>query len=102
MRCHHKRKCLTLAQHLGLQGSSLHILDVNPTVPPSPKSLPNSIEKAVSYLRKRLPTVTNPYAVAMTSYALANENKLERSILYKFASPGLVNTASVPFGGSAQ
>ncbi|XP_037545595.1 complement C3 [Nematolebias whitei] len=49
-------------------------------------SLPSSIEKSVSYLEKRLPSLTNPYAVAMTSYALANENKLNREILYKFAS----------------
>ncbi|KAF1388637.1 hypothetical protein PFLUV_G00092370 [Perca fluviatilis] len=34
----------------------------------------------------RLPSLTNPYAVATTSYALANENKLNKEILYKFAS----------------
>uniref|UniRef100_A0A8C6KFP5 Complement component c3a, duplicate 5 n=1 Tax=Nothobranchius furzeri TaxID=105023 RepID=A0A8C6KFP5_NOTFU len=45
--------------------------------------------KAISYLEKHLPTLTNPYAVAMTSYALANENKLNREILFKFASPEL-------------
>uniref|UniRef100_A0A3Q1IJ17 Complement component c3a, duplicate 5 n=1 Tax=Anabas testudineus TaxID=64144 RepID=A0A3Q1IJ17_ANATE len=52
-------------------------------------SLPGSIEKAVTYLEKRLPSLTNPYAVAMTSYALANENKMNRDILYKFVSPEL-------------
>ncbi|XP_074487252.1 complement C3-like [Sebastes fasciatus] len=52
-------------------------------------SLPGSIDKAVTYLERRLPSLTNPYAVAMTSYALANENKLNREILYKFASPAL-------------
>ncbi|XP_051240231.1 complement C3 isoform X2 [Dicentrarchus labrax] len=52
-------------------------------------SLQGSIDKAVAYLEKRLPHLTNPYAVAMTSYALANENKLNREILYKFASPEL-------------
>ncbi|XP_030590143.1 complement C3-like [Archocentrus centrarchus] len=52
-------------------------------------SLPGSIDKAVDYLEKRLPSLTNPYAVAMTSYALANENKLNKEILYKFASPAL-------------
>lgn len=59
-------------------------------MPPSssPQSMPNSIEKAVAYLQLRLPTITNPYAVTMTSYALANENKLNRDILFKFA-PGL-------------
>uniref|UniRef100_A0A3Q3B4F4 Complement C3-like n=1 Tax=Kryptolebias marmoratus TaxID=37003 RepID=A0A3Q3B4F4_KRYMA len=51
--------------------------------------LPSSIDKSISYLETRLPTLTNPYAVAITSYALANENKLNRDILYKFASPEL-------------
>ncbi|KAF3852636.1 hypothetical protein F7725_005991 [Dissostichus mawsoni] len=45
-----------------------------------------SIDKAVAYLERRLPSLTNPYAVAMTSYAMANENKMNREILYKFAS----------------
>ncbi|XP_007578376.1 complement C3a.1 isoform X1 [Poecilia formosa] len=52
-------------------------------------SLPSSIEKAVTYLERRLPNLANPYAVAITSYALANENKLNRDILFKFASPEL-------------
>ncbi|TDH11186.1 hypothetical protein EPR50_G00058200 [Perca flavescens] len=55
----------------------------------SVNSLPGSIDKAVNYLERRLPRLTNPYAVAMTSYALANENKLNKEILYKFASPDL-------------
>ncbi|XP_041789937.1 complement C3-like [Chelmon rostratus] len=55
----------------------------------SVKSLPDSTNKAVAYLQKRLPSLTNPYAVAMTSYALANENKLNREFLFKFASPDL-------------
>uniref|UniRef100_A0A8C9YVX5 Complement C3-like n=1 Tax=Sander lucioperca TaxID=283035 RepID=A0A8C9YVX5_SANLU len=50
-------------------------------------SLPGSIDKAVKYLERRLPNLSNPYAVAMTSYALANENKLNKEILNKFASP---------------
>ncbi|XP_072240560.1 complement C3-like [Leuresthes tenuis] len=50
-------------------------------------SLPGSIDKAVAYLEKRLQSLTNPYAVAMTSYALANEQKLNREVLYKFVSP---------------
>nr|QNA47551.1 complement C3-like protein [Amphiprion clarkii] len=49
-------------------------------------SLPSSIDQAVSYLEKRLSSITNPYAAAMASYALANENKLNKEILYKFAS----------------
>ncbi|KAM9363627.1 complement C3-like [Symphorus nematophorus] len=50
-------------------------------------SLPGSIDKAVAYLERRLPSLTNPYAVAMTSYALSNEAKLNRQILNKFISP---------------
>ncbi|XP_034086505.1 complement C3-like [Gymnodraco acuticeps] len=61
-------------------------------------SLPRSIDKAVAYLERRLPSLTNPYAVAMTSYAMANENKMNREILYKFASPEL-NHWSTPKGG---
>ncbi|KAK1890079.1 Complement C3 [Dissostichus eleginoides] len=51
--------------------------------------LPGSIDKAVAYLERHLPSLTNPYAVAITSYAMANENKMNREILYKFASPEL-------------
>ncbi|XP_047433327.1 complement C3-like isoform X3 [Mugil cephalus] len=51
--------------------------------------LTDSIDKAVAYLEKRLPSLVNPYSVAMTSYALANENKLNRDILFKFGSPDL-------------
>uniref|UniRef100_A0A8D0CN60 Uncharacterized protein n=1 Tax=Sander lucioperca TaxID=283035 RepID=A0A8D0CN60_SANLU len=51
--------------------------------------LPASIDKAVAYLERRLPHLTYSYAVAMTSYALANENKLNKEILYKFASQDL-------------
>uniref|UniRef100_A0A3P8SQE4 Complement component c3a, duplicate 5 n=1 Tax=Amphiprion percula TaxID=161767 RepID=A0A3P8SQE4_AMPPE len=52
----------------------------------STTSLPSSIDQAVSYLEKRLSSITNPYAAAMASYALANENKLNKEILYKSAS----------------
>lgn len=52
------------------------------------QSLQNSINKAVAYLEKRLPSLINPYSVAMTSYALANENKLNKEILFKFISSG--------------
>uniref|UniRef100_A0A672GYZ7 NTR domain-containing protein n=1 Tax=Salarias fasciatus TaxID=181472 RepID=A0A672GYZ7_SALFA len=51
--------------------------------------LSDSIDKAVSYLERRLDSLTNPYAVAMTSYALANEGKLNREVLYRFVSPGV-------------
>ncbi|TDH15906.1 hypothetical protein EPR50_G00014440 [Perca flavescens] len=52
-------------------------------------SLQGSIDRAVAYLEKRLPSLINPYAVVMASYALANENKLNQEILFKFASPEL-------------
>ncbi|XP_034543361.1 complement C3-like [Notolabrus celidotus] len=52
-------------------------------------SLPLNIDKAVAFLENRLPGLTNPYAVAMTSYALANENKMDRAVLYKFVSSEL-------------
>jgi hypothetical protein len=42
----------------------------------------------VGYLEGCLPSLTNPYAVAMVSYALANENKLNKEILYRFVSQG--------------
>uniref|UniRef100_A0A671YG04 Complement C3-like n=1 Tax=Sparus aurata TaxID=8175 RepID=A0A671YG04_SPAAU len=45
-----------------------------------------SIDRAVAYLERRLPDLTNPYAVAITSYALANENKLNLEILKNFVS----------------
>ncbi|XP_033961650.1 complement C3-like [Pseudochaenichthys georgianus] len=61
-------------------------------------SLPRSIDKAVAYLESRLPSLTNPYAIAITSYAMANENKMNREILYKFASPEL-NHWPTPKGG---
>uniref|UniRef100_A0A3Q2QD20 Complement C3 n=1 Tax=Fundulus heteroclitus TaxID=8078 RepID=A0A3Q2QD20_FUNHE len=50
-------------------------------------SIPQSIDRAAGYLEQRLSTLTNPYAVAMTSYALATENKLNKEILFKFAAP---------------
>ena len=52
------------------------------------KRLRGSEIAAVGYLERHLPSLTNPYAVAMVSYALANENKLNKEILYRFASEG--------------
>ncbi|XP_052459367.1 complement C3a.1 [Carassius gibelio] len=49
-------------------------------------SLPESIKKAVVFLDGRLPQLTNPYAVAMTSYAMSNDNKLKKDILMKHSS----------------
>lgn len=56
---------------------------------PSTQDLQGSKEKAAAYLEMRLRTLTNPYAVAMASYALANENKPYHKTLFKFTSPGL-------------
>lgn len=56
---------------------------------PSTQDLQGSKKKAAAYLEIRLRTLTNPYAVAMALYALANENKPYHKILFKFASPGL-------------
>ncbi|KAM4595788.1 complement C3-like [Fundulus diaphanus] len=52
-------------------------------------SLQRNIKKGVSFLQKRLQTLVNPYAVAMASYVLANENNLNLEILHSFASPDL-------------
>uniref|UniRef100_A0A8C1FHP0 Complement C3 n=1 Tax=Cyprinus carpio carpio TaxID=630221 RepID=A0A8C1FHP0_CYPCA len=49
-------------------------------------SLPESIRKAVVFLEGRVPQLTNPYAVAMTSYAMANADKLNKDILLKYSS----------------
>ncbi|KAL1281259.1 hypothetical protein QQF64_000062 [Cirrhinus molitorella] len=49
-------------------------------------SLDSSISKATVYLRSQLNGLTNPYAVAMTSYALANGNALDKQVLMRKAS----------------
>ncbi|XP_062866794.1 complement C3-like [Trichomycterus rosablanca] len=49
-------------------------------------SLPGSMKKATDYLERRLPTLTNPYAVAMTSYAMANAGKFDRDLLMRHSS----------------
>uniref|UniRef100_W5LK65 Complement C3a, tandem duplicate 2 n=1 Tax=Astyanax mexicanus TaxID=7994 RepID=W5LK65_ASTMX len=49
-------------------------------------SLPESMNKAIEYLGRRIPTMTNPYAIAMTSYAMANAGKLDKDLLMKFSS----------------
>uniref|UniRef100_A0AAZ3PED3 Anaphylatoxin-like domain-containing protein n=1 Tax=Oncorhynchus tshawytscha TaxID=74940 RepID=A0AAZ3PED3_ONCTS len=46
----------------------------------------DSMKKAVQYLESRNQYLTNPYSVAMTSYALANKGKLNKDILFKFSS----------------
>uniref|UniRef100_A0A8C5HLK6 Complement C3-like n=1 Tax=Gouania willdenowi TaxID=441366 RepID=A0A8C5HLK6_GOUWI len=54
-------------------------------------SLDGKIYKSVKYLENRLPNLANPYAVALTSYALANKNKLNREVLLKYLSPELTH-----------
>ncbi|KAL6481995.1 hypothetical protein MHYP_G00100750 [Metynnis hypsauchen] len=49
-------------------------------------SLAQSMWKAIEYLERRIPTLTNPYAVAMTSYAMANAGKFNRTFLMKYSS----------------
>ncbi|XP_067296789.1 complement C3-like [Pseudorasbora parva] len=49
-------------------------------------SLDSSIYRAIAYLRSRFHSLTNPYAVAMTSYALANGNALDKQALLSKAS----------------
>uniref|UniRef100_A0A4W5Q5W9 Complement component c3a, duplicate 5 n=1 Tax=Hucho hucho TaxID=62062 RepID=A0A4W5Q5W9_9TELE len=46
----------------------------------------NSMKKAKQYLESRNQYLINPYSVAMTSYALANEGKLNKDILFKYSS----------------
>ncbi|KAM9455092.1 complement C3-like [Clarias gariepinus] len=46
-------------------------------------SLPEASRKAVDYLEHKLPSLTNPYAVAMSSYALANAGKFHRDLLMR-------------------
>ncbi|XP_014873774.1 complement C3-like [Poecilia latipinna] len=50
-------------------------------------SLSNSMRKAQAYLEQRLQRLTNPYAVALTSYALVNFKKLDRGVLFRHAAP---------------
>ncbi|RXN05988.1 complement C3-like protein [Labeo rohita] len=49
-------------------------------------SLDSSMYKAIVYLRSQIHGLTNPYAVAMTSYALANGNALDKQVLLRKAS----------------
>uniref|UniRef100_A0A8C9TT46 Complement C3 n=1 Tax=Scleropages formosus TaxID=113540 RepID=A0A8C9TT46_SCLFO len=51
------------------------------------RSLPDGIKKAREFLSRRINSLTNSYAVAITSYALANEGQHKLDILLRFASP---------------
>uniref|UniRef100_A0A674EHH1 Complement C3-like n=1 Tax=Salmo trutta TaxID=8032 RepID=A0A674EHH1_SALTR len=60
-------------------------------------SLPDSMKKAKQYLESRNQYLTNPYSVAMTSYALANEGKLNKDILFKYSSTGLLTLEATAY-----
>uniref|UniRef100_A0A8C2IJK6 Complement component c3a, duplicate 4 n=1 Tax=Cyprinus carpio TaxID=7962 RepID=A0A8C2IJK6_CYPCA len=49
-------------------------------------SLDSGINKATVYLKSHLHGLTNPYAVAMASYALASGNALDKQVLLRKAS----------------
>ncbi|XP_056311766.1 complement C3-like [Danio aesculapii] len=51
-------------------------------------SLHESMRKAVVFLKDQFPKLTNPYAVALTSYALANAESLDKAILMKHSTKG--------------
>ncbi|XP_031417935.1 complement C3-like [Clupea harengus] len=56
------------------------------SVPCTEKRISNSIMRALDYLVLRIYTMTNPYAVAMVSYALANAGLLRKDVLLSHAS----------------
>lgn len=49
------------------------------------------MRRASQYLEGRLRSLTNPYAVAMVSYALANEGRLSQEVLFRHGSSGTLN-----------
>ncbi|KAG7491363.1 hypothetical protein MATL_G00002900 [Megalops atlanticus] len=51
-------------------------------------SLPDSMKRASKFLLRRIHSLTNPYAVAIASYALALEGKHQLPILLRFSSTG--------------
>lgn len=53
------------------------------------------MHKAIAFLRAQLYGLTNPYSVAMTSYALANGNALDKQVLLGKASAGKDTAFSV-------
>ncbi|XP_065126726.2 complement C3-like isoform X1 [Paramisgurnus dabryanus] len=56
-------------------------------------SLHDSMRKAVSFLESKLEKLSNPYAVAMTSYAMANAMKLNDDLLMKHSTKQEAGTA---------
>ncbi|XP_051992811.1 complement C3-like isoform X2 [Xyrauchen texanus] len=65
-------------------------------------SLHDSMRKAVDYLESRLPEMTNPNAVAMTSYAMANADKLNKDLLMKHSNKQKEGTAWIVNGEEYQ
>nr|XP_055060094.1 complement component c3a, duplicate 6 [Misgurnus anguillicaudatus] len=55
-------------------------------------NLKGGMDKAIQYLTVRIHSLTNPYAVAMTSYALANAGKLNKDILMSHSSQNEAGT----------
>ncbi|KAJ8362943.1 hypothetical protein SKAU_G00117740 [Synaphobranchus kaupii] len=49
-------------------------------------SLQDSMKNAIEFLSGRIQSLTNPYAVALTAYALSNEGKHQLDILNRFSS----------------
>ncbi|XP_065130551.2 complement C3-like [Paramisgurnus dabryanus] len=56
-------------------------------------SLHDSMRKAVGFLEGKLQTLSNPYAVALTSYAMANAMKLNDDMLMKHSTKQEAGTA---------
>ncbi|KAL6481993.1 hypothetical protein MHYP_G00100730 [Metynnis hypsauchen] len=50
-------------------------------------SLQLRMDMATEYIAQNVASESDPYAVAMVSYALANANKLQLSVLFRYASP---------------
>lgn len=50
--------------------------------------LSNYISKGAEYVEKNIGSTSDPYAVAIASYALANAGRMNSDLLFKFASSG--------------
>uniref|UniRef100_A0A8C9T2I9 Complement C3 n=1 Tax=Scleropages formosus TaxID=113540 RepID=A0A8C9T2I9_SCLFO len=64
------------------------------------RSLPDGIKKAREFLSRRINSLTNSYAVAITSYALANEGQHKLDILLRFSFCFLADKSHWPVTGS--
>ncbi|XP_067296777.1 complement C3-like [Pseudorasbora parva] len=65
----------------------------------SVNNLHSSIRRGIIFLEGQLPKLTNPYAVALTSYAMANEGKLNKEVLMKHSTQAgrVWNVAGQPY-----